>query len=93
MSAGRCSGCGRVDSLRKVSLHIVSCPDYLALYEQHPERALEPEAEYSRFRTEDTTPEARAQQRGARLEVRFAEINRQQAASATRWSKPPDILD
>lgn len=93
MAAGRCSGCGRKDSLRKINQHVVSCPSYLDLFEHDPARCLDPAAEYERFRTEDNTPEARAQQRGARLELRFAEINRLQAHSATRWARPPDILD
>lgn len=93
MAAGRCSGCGRGDSLRKIILHVVSCEAYLALYEHDPERALDPVAENERFRSEENTPEARAEQRGVRLETRFAEINRLQAVSASRWARPPDILE
>lgn len=92
MAAGRCSGCGRTDSVRKINLHIIECEDYVDLYLHDPARALTPAAEFERHRNEDT-PEARAVARGARLQARFAEINKQQAASATRWARPPDILE
>lgn len=93
MAAGRCAGCGRTDSLRKISTHIVDCPSYLNLFEHDPGRCLTPAAEYHRHRTEDNTPVAKAEQRGTRLAVRFAEINRQQLACVARWQRPPDILE
>ncbi len=92
MATGRCAGCGRTDSLRKVGLHIVECEAYIKVFLHHPERALDPAAEYERHRTENT-PEVRAEARGHRLHARFAEIARQQAASASRWARPPDILE
>lgn len=93
MAAGRCAGCGRTDSARKVALHILTCQAYIELFERDPESALTPEAEFIRFRREDDTPEARALARGNRLHQRFTEINRQQVASASRWATPPDILE
>lgn len=90
---GRCAGCGRTGPESKINLHVIDCPDYLDLYARQPDKALTPVAEYTRYRTEDRNPEARAEQRSARLVVRFAEINRQQAVSAARWAKPPDLLD
>lgn len=93
MALGRCSGCGRADSLRKISLHILSCPLYGELFAREPERCLDPAAENERYRAEENTPQARAEQRGERLHQRFSEINRQQAVSASRWARPPDILD
>jgi hypothetical protein len=93
MATGRCAGCGRTDSLRKITVHIIECADYAALYERDPGLALTPQAEYDRFRREDDTPEAHARQRDQRLKARFAEINRAQAASASRWACPPDILE
>lgn len=74
-------------------MHVIACKAYIELYRRDPARALTPEAEYHRHRREDRTPEARAEQRGHRLHARFAEINRQQAISATRWASPPDILE
>jgi hypothetical protein len=93
MAAGRCAGCGRIDSLRKISTHIVDCTAYLNLFQHNPLRCLTPAAEYERHRAEDTTPVARAEQRGTRLAARFAELNRQQLASVVRWQRPPDILE
>jgi hypothetical protein len=93
MASGRCAGCGRIDSLRKVSQHIVDCPEYLTLFENHPGRCLTPVAEFERYRRDDDSAMARAQQRGSRLAARFAQINRHQAASAARWQRPPDILE
>lgn len=91
--SGRCSGCGRINSVRKISSHIVECPKYQDLYERDRSRALDPAAEYIRYQAEDRNPEARAERRGARMSVRFAEINRQQTVSAARWARPPDLLD
>jgi hypothetical protein len=93
MAAGRCSGCGRTGSLRKINLHIVHCQSYVELYAQDPSRCLDPVAEWRRHRRQNDTPMARAEQRGQRLSVRFAEINRQQQASASRWLRPPDLLE
>jgi len=93
MAAGRCAGCGRTDSQRKISLHLVDCPQYIDLFQRQPERCLAPAAEYERFRNEDNSVVARAEQRGTRLAARFADINRHQAASAARWARPPDILE
>lgn len=92
MAAGRCSGCFLTGSLRRISQHILSCDRYNDLYSREPGRALTPQAEHERFRTENT-PQARAEQRSHRLRARFAEINRHQAATANRWAQPPDILE
>lgn len=93
MATGRCAGCGRIDSLRKISQHIVDCPLYLHLFDEQPDRCLAPAAEYERHRAEDNSALARAEQRGTRLAARFAELNRHQAASNARWQRPPDILE
>lgn len=93
MAAGRCAGCGQTGSVRRVRLHILDCTSYIELFQRDPGLALTPEAELSRFRREDDTPEARARRRGERLTPRFAEINRAQLAAASRWATPPDLLD
>ncbi len=92
MATGRCAGCGRTDSTRKISQHIVGCPQYLNLFQEHPDRCLDPAAEYERYRRDDDSPVARAERRGTRLAERFDEINRHYAASRERWQRPPDIL-
>lgn len=93
MAAGRCAGCGRIDSLRKISHHMIDCTAYQEIFQNFPALALGPTEEYQRHRREDKTPEARAVQRGLRLRDRFADINRQQMVSAARWATPPDILE
>lgn len=93
MAAGRCAGCGRIDSLRKIGQHIVDCVGYLTLFSTDSGRCLTPAGEYERYRREETSAVARAEQRGTRLAARFREINRHQAASAARWQRPPDILE
>lgn len=89
---GRCAGCGLTDSPKKVRLHVMTCPDYLALHHSEPGRALDPEAEYERHRTEDNTSEARAERRDLKLRTRFAETQRRQSAQADRFRRPRDIL-
>lgn len=93
MAAGRCAGCGRIDSLRKIGLHIVDCVDYATLFRTDPDRCLTPAEEYERYRREETSAVARAEQRGDRLAARFREINRHQAATTARWQRPRDILE
>lgn len=92
MPTGRCSGCGRTGSLCKIRLHVVACDEYIDLFARDPEAALDPHTDFVQHRRAQTA-QARAIERGHRLEARFAEINRQQAASASRWVTPPDILD
>lgn len=91
MAIGRCSGCGRTEQSKRVQLHVLTCPDYLALYRESPERCLDPEKEQARHRDEDTV-EARAALRDQRLRVRFAEIDTVYQRQAQRWKTPPDIL-
>lgn len=93
MAQGRCAGCGRIDSLRKIGQHIVDCAHYVGLYSSDPGRCLTPAEEFERYRREDISAVARAEQRGTRLAARFREINRHQAASTARWQRPPDILE
>lgn len=71
----------------------MTCPDYLALYRREPGRALDPDAEWNRYRNEDTTSEARAHRRDLTLRRRFAEMERRQSIQANRWHRPKDILE
>lgn len=93
MATGRCAGCGRINSLRKISQHIVDCQSYIELYERDPASCLDPVTELNRYREHGGGSQARAEQRDERRRARFAEINRQQLASASRWASPPDILE
>jgi hypothetical protein len=94
MAQGRCAGCGKSDSSAKaLNKHIMSCPQYVALFQKDPARALTPEAEYERWQAEDNNPEAREAAREARISVRIAESVVKQGNQHTRWATPPDILD
>lgn len=51
MSRGRCAGCGYEDaSCKKVRSHVQSCPEFVTLFKEHPERAIDPEDEYVRWK-------------------------------------------
>lgn len=91
MPTGRCAGCGWIASSRRVNQHILACKHYLDLFRSSPEQAREPEAEYVRFKTEDSAGEA-AKRRDERLRKRFAEMDKIQSFQATRWNVK-DILD
>ena len=93
MPSGRCAGCGSTGSVRKVSTHILTCHEYLALFRQSPQRCLDPQAEHERYKTEDDTSEARAARRDQRLKSRFVKLDGQQRFAARRWQQLKDILE
>ena len=92
MSAGRCAGCGHTGSGTHVNHHVLTCPDYLSLFRECPEKCLTPVAEYERHRAMNTS-EARAQRRDERLDQRFADLTRRYAHEVGRWTRPRDILE
>jgi hypothetical protein len=92
MAAGRCAGCGETASSRQVKIHILNCARFLELFREHPDRCLDPDAEFHRFRIEDDSPEARAGRRDERLRHRFAEQDIRQSREDDRWKPEPDIL-
>ncbi len=92
MAAGRCPGCGFTASSRKARIHILDCPDFLELFRTDPTRCLDPEDEYVRYKAEDDSPDARAERRDARLQDRFADMDRRQSMEADRWQPERDIL-
>ncbi len=92
MAAGRCAGCGRTGSSKRINTHVLGCDGYRQLFQLAPERCLDPAAEYRRFKAEDDTSEARAERRDARLQQRFADMDAEQSRQAQRWRKPADIL-
>lgn len=93
MAAGRCAGCGRTGSAKKIRAHAMTCPQYTELFQSDPGRCLDPEAEHERYRTEDNTSEARALRRHQRLTGSYAELERRQALQSARWRRPKDILE
>lgn len=94
MSPGRCAGCGKThQSCKVIRTHTMSCPDYLKLFKESPEKALDPEAEHRRWNEEENSDEARAEAKDVRLQKRFAELDAKRDEQTTRWSTPPSILD
>jgi hypothetical protein len=94
MHPGRCAGCGVVNtSCKKIRAHVCECPDYLRLYRESPEKALEPEAEYLRWKADDTVADVRAQQKDLRLQARFKALDEKRALQVERFAAPPDPLD
>lgn len=92
MTAGRCAGCGKVsNSCSQIRTHVLSCPDYIALYKADSAKALDPEAELIRFNAEENSDEARAEAKGERLTRRFAELDARRIEQTERW-KPKDLL-
>jgi len=71
----------------------MNCASYLDLFRSHPERALEPKAEYDRWRREDMSPEAKDQRKAKRLAGTFARLDRERDKQARRWETPPDPLE
>lgn len=89
---GRCAGCGNTASSRKIEIHILTCDQFLALFKSTPQRCLDPQAEFERFKSEEDTPEARAVRRGQRLQQRFLEFDAIARTQADRWRPEGDIL-
>jgi len=70
----------------------MQCPRYLELYKSNPAAALDPRAEFDRFKREEDSPEARAVAKDERLAKRFAELDTRRVAQTERWATPPDPL-
>jgi hypothetical protein len=87
MALGRCAGCGKTGSACKIKDHCVQCPPWLALFQEDPRRALDPGAEYIRWRDEDKNTE-----RVTRREQVVVTTDASRAASLARFAVPPDIL-
>lgn len=89
MARGRCSGCGHEDqSAKKVERHTASCPEYIRLWREHPERALSPEAEAERWAAHTSTEEYTEQREAAKDEKYAgyrADNERRVEAQASRW--------
>lgn len=87
MAQGRCAGCGKLGSACKIKDHCVQCPPWLLLFQRDPAAALDPAAEYIRWRDED-----KATERTTRRELTVVTTDASRAASLARFATPPDIL-
>jgi hypothetical protein len=72
--------------------HIMTCPAYLEVYKQDPTRALDPRAEFDRWKLDEDSPESRAVAKDARLAKRFADLDARREVQTERWARPKDIL-
>lgn len=88
MSTGRCAGCGRLGKASEVSEHTRDCASYKHLFMTSPERALEPEAEFLRWRAAE-----RPAERAERIRLAVDEADRRRRVQACRWATPADILE
>lgn len=87
MSQGRCSGCGETGPEVAIVIHTVSCPDFAALYREHPDRALLPAREYQRWREQDKAGET-----AVRVAAKISDTDARRAAMADRF-RTRDILE
>lgn len=88
MSKGRCAGCGESGSSCEIDRHIRRCAAWARLYQQSPQDALEPKAEYLRWETQD-----KADQRAQEVQRSISRVDAIRAAQAERFRRPPDILE
>lgn len=88
MSRGRCSGCGAEDaSCKKIRAHTMSCSEFIALYKEHPDRALDPEAEFRRYKASADDVQATSDAREVR-QAAYARINADKLEAADkRWKE------
>jgi hypothetical protein len=77
-----------VDDLPAVRWHIISCPDWAALYREHPERALSAEDEYARWTRED-----REEERAVSKVQAMADTDARKAESVQRFKIPDPLED
>lgn len=91
MTAGRCSGCGYTDaSCKKVRSHVMLCPDYKKLFLDEPDKALDPEVEFARFKEWEESEEGQAAKETARSEkrdIRHAATDKRIKNEQSRWKK------
>jgi len=88
MAAGRCAGCGRQGSARRISHHTTECAPWLELFEADPSRALSPEAEYQRWQRE-----GRQEERDAHLAAVTSEARVRRSAAADRFRRRDILAD
>lgn len=90
MLRGRCSGCGKEDTTRKVQIHITQCPEYLALFRSHPDRALDPAAEYVKSQQPEAlqdSEDVREAQREAKREAHRELTEFRKTTTLKRWER------
>lgn len=90
MTKGRCAGCGYEDSSIRVADHTMDCPEFAKLYREAPDKALDPEVEYTRHQEYLLTPEGRKEndERVAKVRAGYqAEADRRNELDRERWGQ------
>lgn len=88
MSKGRCAGCGENGPVKAVTAHILSCPDWAALYRQDPSAVLDPGPEHDRWLAED-----RKEEKEAAIAGRVAATDDARRAMADRFTARDPLED
>jgi hypothetical protein len=88
VSNGRCAGCRRSGELKSIRWHVVICPEWARLYRDDPAAALDPEAEFERWRRAD-----RPAERDADLQVRIADTEARRERSVARFRRTDPLED
>lgn len=89
MSAqGRCAGDGETGELKDIAWHVLSCPQWAALYRKDPAAALQPAEEYARWRAEEA-----ADEHAADLAGRVADTVSQRQRSVSRFKVGDPLED
>lgn len=88
MCQGRCAGCGRTGPVKVIRSHTAGCKKFASLFRADPVRALDPEAEYARWKDE----EADAEKHAARL-AQVGRTDDARAAMAERFRTKDPLED
>lgn len=98
MSRGKCSGCGLENaSCAKIRTHINTCPDYVKLFHEAPEKCLDPEDEMVQFAAYRDSDEGQLEIAEAKEKkyLGYKETAEQRhVISRARWSggEAPDVV-
>lgn len=84
---GRCAGCGKTGTARKIDVHTLDCEDFQVLHARSPAAALGAQAEYARWAGAD-----KAQGRLDRRDTGLAVTRAARAVQAQRFARLPDVL-
>jgi hypothetical protein len=85
---GRCAGCQECGELKRVTLHVMTCARWAALYRGNPAAALGPAEELERWTRED-----RGGERAADLARRVSDTQGRRAASVARFTVRDPLED
>lgn len=88
MCQGRCAGCGKTGPAKVIRGHTTGCKKFASLFRADPARALDPEAEYARWKDEEAGTEKTA--------ARQAQVDRTddaRAAMAERFRTKDPLED